>query len=77
MRKLSINIPAPEGSVFGPDVAEGFVGQYFHLLINGEAYLARVEDAQAIGPETINLVGVVEIPEEEPVPAPLELGPEA
>ncbi len=72
-RKICVKIPAPEGSIFEPHYADGLMGQFFHLLLNGQAYLARVESATNIDPETIYLVGTVETPEEEPAPEPLEL----
>jgi hypothetical protein len=70
---IGVTLPA-RGAPYDEESALKFIGQYFHLLIGGEAYMAQVYSAKRYdqGAE-IHLQAEIQNPEEEPVPAPLEL----
>jgi hypothetical protein len=74
MSKLSVRIPAEDGAVFSPEAAETLVGQRFFVLLEGKSYLARATRAELYDQgASVELEAEVEVPEEEPVPEPLEL----
>jgi hypothetical protein len=74
MSKLSVRIPAEDGALFSQEAADSFVGQRFHVLLAGTGYLARVTRAELYDQgASVELEAEVEVPEEEPVPEPLEL----
>lgn len=70
--KLSLNLPAGENTVWSQQAADGLVGQRFHVLAFGEAYLARVESATLYDQGASVQIGAeVEEPEEEEIPEPV------
>jgi hypothetical protein len=74
VKTLSVTMPAPEGSVFSQEAADGLVGQWFHLLISGHSHLCRVTTAKLWDQgKEVHLEAEIHPTEPDPDPTPLEV----
>lgn len=74
--KLSMNLPSEENTRWTPEAAESLIGQRFHVLAFGQAYLARVTHAELYDQgASVQITSEVETPEEEPLEDPAFTGP--
>jgi len=70
-RLIRMDFPAPVGHRFGTAGIEGFVGQWFTLLIYGESVMARVLESSSLDDGLhVRLLAEVGSPEEEDIPEP-------
>lgn len=70
--RLSLNLPAGDNTVWSQAAAEKLIGQRFHVLAFGEAYLAQVERATLYDQgASVQIEARVEDPQEEDIPEPV------